>query len=699
MLEMKLPKICIERKKSYVIIRYGGKSSSYYFEHQYYSPPFFIGGNMTKEEAILSLFKSYLVTKKHDEFKPNEKALTKGILINDKANKKIVNKAIEMYGVDSYLLNQTFHKSFKTVVKSSEEKLFVEAITHYFTTYTFENLGIFSHDYVFVPHEKLDVKELDKNIKLTNIKEITKKELHIKLWELAKSNIALSKRTIELIVILSEYMKVNEKNIDDITNKELKMHFYKKLAIVPEDPIEFIRFIVFLTTNQTLLIKNNETINAISRADKTNVYPYLLIYIGKYGIIPLASIFNRFKPIFIALKSPIEENYLLRKNIKIKLKDPMLSNLDVTKEELEVNRIINKISHLSKKYHKPMKKNNLDNIVEYAIIHENEKAFIESLTKDLKKISIFRVIRIRNYLNLYELEGSNKVYKIRNNKVWVTNKETKVKCNVKKLKKILDDIIVDKLKENVNSKVVLMDKGINIVLPQSEKQFVGSIPFGSSLSLEKSNLVFGIHWNNLENQRVDLDLKLISNKFNIGWNTDYKREDKLIFSGDMTDASLPNGASEYIYVDKTVDEGLLSLKVNNFNRTDDVLFDIIVAKANKKDIKKNYIVDPNKIITKVPNVVIEKNQYEHSIGSIMVGTKKLRLIFTDLVTSNNSISSEDYIEKILREYIAVDSEIRCRLKDYLKKAGAKIVYTNKEKVDIDLSINNLDKTTLINLLN
>ena len=652
---------------------------------------------MTKEDAILTLFKSFLVTKKHEGFIPNKKALTKGVLINDKASKKVIDKAVSIYGVDSYLINQTFHKSFKTVVKSSEEKLFAEAIIHYLTTYSFEEMGIFSHDYVYIPNEKLEVKNLENDIKLTNIKEITKKELSIKLWDLAKSNIALSKRTIELIVLLSEYMKVTEKNIDDITNKELKMHFYKKLAIMPKDPVEFVRFIIFVLTNETLLIKSNEVINAISRADKSSVYSYMLIFIGNYGIIPLASIFNRFKPIFIALKSPIQENYLYRKQYKLEINEPCLSNLDVTKEELELNKIINKISHLSKKHHKPFKKSFLDNIVEYAVEHDKDKDFEETLIKELKKVSIWRVIRIRNYLSYYEIEGSNKVYKIRNNKVWVTKKISTSKYNVKRLKEIFDNTIIDSLKEKVNNKTVYMDKTIKLVLPQSEKQYVGSIPFGSSLSLGKNNLVFGIHWTNLEDKRVDLDLKLISNKYSIGWNTDYKKDDKLIFSGDMTDAPLPNGASEYIYVDKEVDEGLLSLKVNNFNRTDTVDYDIIIAKANKKDIKKNYIVDPNKIIVKVPNVTIEKGQYEHSIGSLMVGSEKLRLIFTDLVTSNSSVSRENSIEKTLREYIAVDSEIRCSLEDYLKKAGAKIVHTNKEKADIDLSINNIDKTTIIDL--
>ena len=50
---------------------------------------------MTKEDAILTLFKSFLVTKKHEEYIPNKKALTKGVLINDKASKKAIDKVIK----------------------------------------------------------------------------------------------------------------------------------------------------------------------------------------------------------------------------------------------------------------------------------------------------------------------------------------------------------------------------------------------------------------------------------------------------------------------------------------------------------------------------------------------------------------------------------------------------------------------------
>ena len=56
------------------------------------------------------------------------------------------------------------------------------------------------------------------------------------------------------------------------------------------------------------------------------------------------------------------------------------------------------------------------------------------------------------------------------------------------------------------------------------------------------------------------------------------------------------------------------------------------------------------------------------------------------------------IENILREYIIYDSENRCSLKDYLIKAGA-VITEKVEEADIDLSINNLNKDSIICLFN
>ena len=226
---------------------------------------------------------------------------------------------------------------------------------------------------------------------------------------------------------------------------------------------------------------------------------------------------------------------------------------------------------------------------------------------------------------------------------------------------------------------------------------MGNIPFGSSTRFDKDNLIVGIHWFDTDD-RIDLDLKIISNDYSIGWNTNYNKEDKLIFSGDVTAAPKPNGASEYIYIDKSVDDTIFSLKVNNFTSyVEGGEFEFIIAKASKEDICKNYIVNPNNIVLRIPGNKLQKGVAEHFIGNIIV-SDDIKFVFTDLCTSNRSVSFNNDVENILRKFTLYDSENRCFLKDFLKKAGA-IIVDKKKEADIDLSINNLNKDSIIGLFN
>ena len=633
-------------------------------------------------ESIMFLYKAYLVKENDRNFNPNKEALKKGIIINDNCNKSIVSLAINIWGIDGYLLNQTFHKSLDTVLKTPDEELIIQQLIHYMTTYAFEDLGIYSKDTVYIPKEKLDVPELNEDIKLINITPITEEELKCKLWNLLTSNIALSKKTIECIINLSDYLDVTKENIDKVNNREVKVALYDKLNIIPENNIEFLRYLIYKLTKKTLLIKDMETINILKNSKKSDVLELINRYKEQFGLIPLSEIFNRFKVLFLSLKTSDKiEAYDKDGNEKI-------IERTQSKDELELNSIINKISKLSKKYHKPLKTNLLDNILNIDI---------NTFKSLLEKESIWRIIKLKNYLSLISNNISERVYKIRNGRVWITkvNKDISVDKN---MLDILDNIIIDKLKEKVLNKKIYLDEFIELSLPTSEKQFVGNIPFSSKLVLDKDNVLVGIQWFNVKNGRVDLDLKIISNECVIGWNADYKSEEKLIFTGDVTDAPLPNGAAEYIYIDKSVDDTIFSLKVNNFTQNiSDVEYNIIISKAKKEKIVKNYIVDPNDIIVKIPKNVIEKGMFEHSLGSIIINDNKIELVFTDLTTSSNMVSEKSNIEEILRNYLAHEGNSKCLLKDYLIKAGA-IIVEDKNDVDYDFSINNLNKNSLIELL-
>ena len=626
-----------------------------------------------KIEAIIKLFKSYLITEGQvisDEI--DKESLKKGIYISEDCSKNIKNIASELWGKDGFLLNQTFHKSLNTVIEKETEELMLQQCIHYITTYLFEEIGEYKKELVYIPKEKLDIPELKNDIQLIKISPITKKELKEKLKTLCTSSIPLSKKTIQCISELLEYIEITKDNIDIIKNKEIKTMLYDKLNIVPKKPEEFLRYLIFCLTNNTLIIKNKETIDLLKNSDKKKALNLIVKYNEENDIKKLAEIFNRYKPLFLALKTPKSEEKIL-------------------------NSIINKISHLSKKYHKPMKKNELDEFIKWTDEIKNRKDYEKELKRKLNESGIWRIIKLKNYLEYKKLNNTNHVYKIRNGKTWIEEKESTINNSFSKELKILENIIIDKLREKVEGKKIYLDKNIKIKLPQSEKQFVGNIPFGSSLSLKKDNLLFGIHWFNT-NKRVDLDLKLISNEYSIGWNDEYKEEDKIVFSGDVTDAPPPLGATECIYVDKSIGSTIMSLKINNYtSNVENIEYDIIISKGYKKQLKENYVINPNDIIMIIPKNKIDIGQSEHSIGTIIIDDKSIELIFTDLSTSNRIVSANSQLENILREYIVQENKCKCDLKDYLQKAKA-VITKNKTIADIDLSIDNLNKDSIIELL-
>ena len=630
------------------------------------------------DESIMYLFKSYLAEAKDMNITPNKESLKRGIIINNNCSESIISLAIDTWGIDGYLLNQTFHKSLDKVAKTPTEELYIQQLIHYITTYDFEKHNIYSEDAVYIPKEILQIPELNNAIKLVYIAPITKVELKHKLWSLLTSNLALSKNTIECIINLAEYLEVTKENINAINNKEVKTALFDKLNIVPENNLEFLRFLIYKLTGRTLLIKDPATINSLKESNKKEALRLLNKYKDQSGLIPLSEIFNRFKKLFVSLKTS---------NKKMVFGNT-LEPYEQTEEELELNSLINRISKLSKKHHKPLRLNPLDNILTV----DND-----SLNEILAKESIWRIIKLKNYLSFINNHTTERVYKIRNGKAWITNNYKDISVN-KYLTDTLDNIIVDKLKEKVANKKIYLDNFLDLSLPTSEKQFVGNIPFSSQLKVAKDNILIGIQWFNTKGKRVDLDLKVISNEYTIGWNADYKSGDKLIFTGDVTDAPLPKGAAEYIYIDKSIGDTIFSLKINNFtNNLSDVEYNLIIARAKKENLSKNYIVNPNDIIVKIPKNIIEKDKSEHSLGCVIVDYDKIEFIFTDLTTSNARISGNNNLEEILRNYLTQESKNKCLLRDYLFRAGA-IITEDKDNADIDLSINNLNKSSLVEIL-
>ena len=130
---------------------------------------------MNEVYSMIKLFKSY-IGDSEDEFEVDKDVLKKGIIIDKNAPKDVKEKAIKIWGVDGFLINQTFHKSFEKVTSSSIEKLVIEQLVHYFTTYGYESLGI-KDGTVYIPSEMLDVPDLEDGYNFIFIKKISFNDL------------------------------------------------------------------------------------------------------------------------------------------------------------------------------------------------------------------------------------------------------------------------------------------------------------------------------------------------------------------------------------------------------------------------------------------------------------------------------------------------------------------------------------------
>ena len=651
--------------------------------------------------SVLRLFKGFIGVDSKDYI---EDGFKYGLLVPKSAPEEVFKEAVKLYGKDGEKWNQTFHKSWEKVSSSPIEQLILEQIIHYITTYGFEELGIYSEDSVYVPKEKLQIPELDKDIELIRIRAYSEKEVADKLMAMLKSGIALSNDTLKDIYELSDLIDKN--SFDEIKNRQVRVYLYDKYSIMPSDAEEFLKYLIYKIANKTIKVQDKETIGALKISSRKQVLSCFDAYLREdreNKIIKLAGIFQRNKNLFLALKINVLKEYDDYSEYEFKR---------ILQEEygecVRLNRLINRIGKLSKKHHKPQKLNVLDRLTD----EKTEVKLDDDLRKSLDKITIYREIRIVNGLR-YRLKGNNSiVYKIRNGKTFATkNEELKEEDRDILLERyrFIYEHLLSRTKSLFEGKKVYIPNNVEYKAPTSEKQFVSAFPASSSLWINReSDLVFGVHWrnqqieDNLGNKtdvRIDLDIHLQNLGESFGWNSDYRSEERdVLFSGDMTDAPLPDGASELYYVSRNSND-LFVLSLNNYTAAPiDTPFELVVAKA-KRDMKaeemENYVLDPNQIILSVP-MKLEPNLNMMRLGLVKFMDDEISFIFNSFNTMNRIVSDNgNEVFENNMNYIESYKETALDLKQLLKDSGA--VICDKDEAEIDLSLDVIDKSTFIKM--
>ena len=670
---------------------------------------------MTKEQvkAELRLFKAFTLWDEKDSFSNKTiSSVEKGLLYTRDVTNDIKEIAEELYGVKPEQWNQTFHKSFGTVIDTPIEKLVAQQILHYFTTYGLESLGIYDQDLVYIPKEDLGIPDVEQDIELKVIRNISEEELEKRLMTLLTSGIALSKQTIKDIMTLSDYIDTD--NVDDIKNREVKLALYDKYNLVPSDAHEFLRYVTFKTTGQTMFIKSVDMLKLVKKADKEKAYMYFNKYVNtKDGYKKLAEIFLANRQMFLAYKTKNAE----------------------TKEAKNLNHIINKLDKLRKIYHKPMQKGILDSLGEIKTLKEIETKR-HKIREALDKATIFREVRILNglkYRNVASVSMTKSIaYRIRNGKVYATNFEklTDRQLRVKEvLYSLIEDHLIKRVTPLIKDKTFYIPENVNYAVPTSEKQFVGELPEGSYIEIPRENaMVIGVHWYNLDNERVDLDLKMMNLTNSYGWDAQYLSEDgsaDIVFSGDITDAPKPKGACEVFLIKPEYTNKSFLIKLNNFTRnTKTVPFEFFVTKNEKSIVHKSYTVNPNNVVmmthNKFDNDGITDNSRVVStltLGYVNITNTKIQIFFKSFEDIHKRTSSIDEVNKHIFKFTDLSIGTQMKMKDLISKCGGtlldspmteeleevktengEVLYRKvTKKADYDLSVDTLSKDSLIEL--
>ena len=451
--------------------------------------------------------------------------------------------------------------TFEKVINSSRFEIYLKQCLHYFTTYTLNLQG----DDVYIDNPNFYKDLIEESI---FIKSISFEDFLKKFKEDLYNTRQWNNKEINAIV---EIIKGKNIQIDfnKIASRSLKYALFDTFDKVPSNATELLTYIAYKINGIPMLVQDKSTLLKFE-ANALTAGKYIKKFADLYGFISLAKDFNRYKDIFI--------------RIKIGAKDR------------EISKMINKISKLSKKHHRPVKTPLYLTLTEKI---EHSQISLKQFKEVLNELDLMYIIKIANALSLRAYSQKNNVntymYYIRNGKVYYENSVVK-NGKYKRYLKSAISIIRKKLIDNIKKHQIVfdIDKYLNYALPTSGRKFIGDLPFGTKIDIADSNLI-GIYWKNLGKNgkgRVDLDLSLTSVETKIGWNAYWNKGNNIVFSGDMTDAK--NGASESFFFNKetikTIKDVFI-LNLNNFYSLENkasVPYTLWVGKIhadNEKDVK------------------------------------------------------------------------------------------------------------------
>ncbi len=612
--------------------------------------------------------------------------------------------AIGIFGIGYF--NRTFYNSFDEVTRRSVYELYRDQIAHYMNTYGREAMG---YDSVpMVPGDAVDLSGIatsdirNGDGKVTVIKMMSRIDLIVQLNEFLATVAAPSPYIISLVKNVIEDCTLPA---DSIKSYELSVIQHGRLGTQPKAYAERLRMVLYLITGETLLIKSEakrkgilasielgKSLNKDGIAQATKM-------VREFDVEGMATIFLRYKPLFLTLK-------------KLNGCAP----------------VINRIRRAAKFYHTP---ENFDVMKNFY----HPDLTMTSAMHIARRASNRELVKLMNALSASVIgetdEGmSPRIFTIRNGKTYVAEPGKTLSDEAKRLKAakvgLVAGELVDRLREVYSGTTFLIPSHIDYAVPTSEKQFVGVYPFGTSIHPDHDGgkvqpFTVGIHWENQDKCRVDLDLHMNSVTEHFGWNGGYCGGDNaVIYSGDITDAPAPEGATEAFYFDPNA--GTFTLSVSKYCGGDKpVDFKFFVNSADKDDVAAasrsrydnsfrgkgaNAIFNGHDMLAPViPMVVGDKGDDEYSVASENLGIFHEGIFYFFGGEMNAGCVPRANYENFIKGIIPQITS-KLSLSAVLATAGANVIsqadfdlMTEEEQAKvIDLSPECLDLTTLMQIV-
>lgn len=464
-------------------------------------------------------------------------------------SKSLISSAVEEYGVDMAKVNSTFYKRFSDVENRSELQLRMDQLAHYMSTY---GRGIDREDIVGYEPEYLKEINIDVKHDLTYIDALSAEEIGEKVKNMLTSGMALDEVTQSNLIIVINGCKLPVNDyLDQISNREFMCRMCKELNLLPKNFDEFTRYLIYLGTGSTLLIKSRAMLTELDWLDRdahAGQEKAFNQYVKQFGIEMVAKNITRYRKLYLVLRKRFTDKTL-----------------------------INRVMKLSKRMYVPRKQSPLEHVMDLDVP-------LNAIRDSIANAPIYKLIKVMNAMIRRNDAPEARYFKIRNGKSYLKLKNNDWHhdlvnwTNKTQRKNLVQQMIVNELRTRYgdwSDKVFYIPDGINYALPTSGKDFVGTLPYMSSYEFKGKDVSLGVAWNT----PADLDLHMLSlSGEHYGWNSSY--DGTVTYSGDMTHLNPYGYAAEFYKIKANDLTAPMIISVNDYWSDAEVKFDVFVTGAN-----------------------------------------------------------------------------------------------------------------------